>query len=199
MRRTAIAATVLLVFATAASAPRPSQSDLGLEPSPFPIGECTTLDEESDTPAMGDDLQNREEFQIPSGFFFPGNLCTAYTWPGWEETMLLHLGEGAEEYRDLIDLAVKVWNETVNLPSREPLIEIVETEPMNYRLPESFSSEPDEVALDNREDGESVIYFKPYDGSSWGVAWVRGSYADRKMVEADVYINTGKRATRATP
>ena len=40
--------------------------------------------------------------------------------------MKLHLGEGADEYRDLIERAIEVWNETVKLPSREPLIEIVD-------------------------------------------------------------------------
>ena len=49
--------------------------------------------------------------------------------------MKLHLGDGAVEYRELIERAVAVWNEAVNLPSGDPLIEIMDERPFNYYLP----------------------------------------------------------------
>ena len=68
---------------------------------------------------------------------------------------------GVAEYRELIERAVEVWNETVRLPSREPLIEIIETRPTNYLLQSSFWSNTSEYGRENLEDDESVIYFKP--------------------------------------
>ena len=41
------------------------------------------------------------------------DLCAQYTKAGWDRTMKLRLGEGAEEYRSLIELAVKTWNEVL--------------------------------------------------------------------------------------
>ena len=160
-----------------------------------PIGQCATFDA---TEGSGDeqatDHQQREEFKIPGSIFFvPPSWCAAYAFFGWEKTMELYLGEGAEEYRELIERAVEVWNETVSLPSGDPLIKIVNGHPQNYLLPESFSSpdaDTDALTLPNARDNESVIYFKPYgEGqSSWGFTWYRSSYS--QMAEADVYINT---------
>ena len=175
----------MLVFAPLATAQTPA---------PFPIGECTTVNVEEDPgDPEGFDFQ-REEYRIPGEIIvLPGNFCSEYAYFGWEETMQLYLGEGADEYRELIELAVKVWNETVNLPSREPLIEIVETWPTNYWLPESFAWSMDhryEVGRNYRDDGESVIYFAPFEeeATSWGAAWRRSRSGN--MVQTDIYINT---------
>ena len=164
-----LAITVLLLATTTATA----QS-----PAPFPIGQCrTTRVTQGPSGEKAPDVQPRK-YQIP-GFIFlvPANLCTQYTKSGWEKTMRLHLGEGAEKYRALIERAVEVWNATVLLPSYEPLIEIVETRPLNYFAPRLFSSasveQASDLVFDNSFDGQSTIYFKPYGGrqpTTWGFA-----------------------------
>ena len=160
-----------------------------------PIGECSTFDATEGSGAANATDYQRSEFRLPGDIVVvPPSLCAAYTRSGWEETMELYLGEGADEYRDLIERAAEVWNETVNIPSRKPLIEIVDGRPENYLLPGSFSSSSaniSELTLPNAYDNESVIYFAPYgEGeSSWGFAWTRPNLSRSKMVEADVYIN----------
>ena len=179
-------AALLVVAACAATAQTPMHR---------PIGQCSTFDA---TEGSGDgketDHQRREKFRIPGQilYVYP-RWCAAYSFFGWEKTMELYLGEGADEYRDLIERAVEVWNETVLLPSGDPLIRIVNERTQNYLLPESFSSpdaDTDELTHPQAFDNESVIYFKPYgEGrSSWGFTWYRRSYS--AMAEADVYINT---------
>ena len=174
-----------------------TSSAIAQAPVPFQIGQCDTVAVEEDGPD-GFGFQ-REEYRIPGRVFFvPGNFCAEYTYGGWEETMKLRLGEGAREYRDLIEHAVEVWNEAVNLPSGEPLIEIVATRPTNPRLPELFDSEPDTVARENLDDDENVIYFRPFGESgalTWGTTWYQSTY---KMHEADIYINT-KHEEEAAP
>ena len=69
----------------------------------------------------GNDNVALSKFVIPPDIvigFSPGTLCSFYAVAGWESPLKLHLGEGADEYRDLIERAVEVWNETVKLPSR---------------------------------------------------------------------------------
>ena len=95
-------------------------------PMSGPIGECSVDAVEDD----GNDNVAQSEFVIPPDVVIsisPGTLCSFYAIAGWESPLKLHLGEGASEYRELIERAVEVWNETVHLPSREPLIEIIET------------------------------------------------------------------------
>ena len=182
-------ATLLVVAAMAATAQ---------VPVPFPIGECATgdiVEDETMRTKMG---PQRHEFRLPSDFFFvPGNFCSFYAKSGWEETMKFQLGEGASEYRDLIERAVEVWNETVNLPSGGPLIEISDERPTTYRLQRSFWPNSDEYGRENLDDDENVIYFTPSgDGEStpWGTTWLqRGfhpTYHRPAMLAADVYINT---------
>ncbi len=165
-------------------------------PVPFPIRECAAV---GTTAITEEDNYRKSEFTIPGGVVFttvPDSLCSVYAYTGWEETMKLHLGKGSSEYLDLIEMAVKVWNETVTPRSGDPLIEIVERWPENPTLPESFWSDTEEPARSNLEDDESVIYFKtdPEDESKqWGLTWVQWQntgYNRRKMVEADIYINT---------
>ena len=161
-------------------------------PVPLPIGQCATVNVEEGVGAAKVADPRRHEFRIPGDIVFvPGNFCSAYTRGGWESTMQLHLGEGAAEYRDLIEQAVRVWNETVNLPEGQPLIEIVDARPTNFSLPTSFWSSTDEVGRGNLDDGQSVIYFIPSgegERRSWGLAWTSTRQVER--VQADVYINT---------
>ena len=152
---------------------------------------------------MEDDYE-RSGFVIPNDIgitIVPGNLCSTYAYAGWEETMRLHLGEGASEYLGLIEMAVEVWNEVVTPRSGEPLIEIVEYRPENYLLSESFWANTDAdiniEGLINLLDGENVIYFKPDtedESDLWGLTWYgRMRSVDsgsRKMAAADIYINT---------
>ena len=159
-----------------------------------PIGECSTVDAtEDDSHENAIDYQ-RSEFKIPGDVIFvPGTLCSFYSYVGWEEPMKLHLGEGSDEYRDLIERAIEVWNETVKLPSREPLIEIVDERPENYELPTAFWSNTDEYGHENLEDDESVIYFTPSgedETNSWGLTWFQRWRSRPSMHEADIYINT---------
>ena len=71
-------------------------------------------------------------------FGLGGGFCSEHTRVGWEETMRLQLGQGAEEYLPLIEQAVKVWNQAVGAEGQEPLIEIIKTRPVNYQLSSSF-------------------------------------------------------------
>ena len=131
------------------------------EPVPLPIGECKTANVEERTGDSRED-EGYQPFIIPGSYVYVrGDLCTEYSLAGWEETMRLHLGEGAEEYMDLIELAVKVWNEAITLKSGDPLIEIIEWRPETYSIQRSFWSDPGKYAQENLEDDESVIYFSP--------------------------------------
>ena len=178
-------ATLLVVAALESTAQIPMSG---------PIGECSTVDatEESGNYNVAD--HQRREFRLPGDIVVvPPSLCAAYTRAGWDSPLKLHLGEGASEYRELIERAVEVWNETVRLPSREPLIEIIETRPTNYLLQSSFWSNTSEYGRENLEDDESVIYFKPAGEDEtrlWGLAWLQRSWSRSSMIEADVYINT---------
>ena len=175
---------MLLVAAVAANAQTPM---------PFPVGECSVSDDTGGR-VNEDEGAYQSKFKIPGGIgivFNPGTLCETYARYGWEETMNLHLGEGASQYRKLIELAVQVWNETVNLPSGEPLIEIVDEQPKNYYLPDSFWTDTNTHGSVNLDDGQNVIYFKPSaerDGSPWGLAWSQS--ARGRMEDTDIYINT---------
>ena len=157
-----------------------------------PIGECSTVDAVEDD---GNDNVELSKFVIPPDFGFsisPGTLCSFYATAGWESPLKLHLGEGADEYRDLIERAIEVWNETVKLPSREPLIEIVDERPENYQLPTSFWGNVENYYDANLDDGENVIYFLPAaegETRSWGLTASQWRTSGR-MVQADVYINT---------
>ena len=119
------------------------------------------------------------------------SICKEYTYAGWEATMQLQLGEGAEPYRELIELAVQTWNDAVKEMWREPLIEIIDDKPDLFQLPLQFWENRREEASNNVRDGESVIYFNPSPdnlGSPRGYARFRwGGWA---MSEADLYINT---------
>ena len=158
-------------------------------PIPRPIGECGFEDAiHGGGRGKTDFLGSSDEFSI-----LISGLCEQYTYEaGWEETMDLHLGKGAEDYLPLIEQAVKAWNETIRLPSREPLIEIVDDMPSNFQLSSPFWDDAPQNSRENIGDGESVIYFKPSqeeEDKFWGFARVRWQ-GFNEMIESDVYINT---------
>ena len=167
-------------------------------PMSEPIGECSTIDAVEDD---GNDNVALSKFVIPPDIVIgisPGTLCSFYVIAGWESPLKLHLGEGADEYRDLIERAIEVWNETVKLPSREPLIEIVDERPENYQLPTSFWGNVEHYTDANRDDGENVIYFlSAAEGETrnWGLTAYQWRTSGR-MVQADVYINTADEESR---
>lgn len=156
----------------------------------LPIGRCSTGDIAEFEGAQRD----QREYKIPGDLVIgsaPGSICSQYARYGWEETMVLYLGEGAEDYQELIERAVDVWNETVYLGKDTPLIEISEDRPEIYRLARSFWEDTDEEGKANLDDNQSVIYFTPAEESDlWGLCWRRWNYVSKKMLQADTYINT---------
>ena len=102
----------------------------------------------------------REPSSLCPGPFSP-SICEEYTYAGWEETMRLQFGEGAEPYRELIELAVQTWNEAVLERWNEPLIEIIDDVPATFELSRRFWENSNKESLENVEDGENVIYFRP--------------------------------------
>ncbi len=137
-----------------------------------PIGADEPEPEEPDAPW---------EYYSLSGYFSP-TICEEYTYAGWEETMQLQLGEGAEPYRGLIELAVQTWNDAV--------LKLWD-EPDTFQLPPQFWENRIEESLANLGDGESVIYFSPSPddlGSPRGFARIR--YSVHRMKAVDLYINT---------
>lgn len=134
------------------------------------------------------DVLEPNQYAIPRG-----DLCEMYTYErGWEETMVLQLGEGAEQYRQQIQRAAFLWNTTSATRYGTPgsLIRISDERPSDFRLPSSFW----EREVDNwQSDGENVIYFKPSNDASAarGTAWNFYQTYDRdRVTESDVFINT---------
>ena len=137
-----------------------------------------------------------DQFAIPRG-----DLCEHYTYgAGWDEQMVLQLGEGAEEYREWIEMAVDVWNDALwGRESSVHPIRISNERPTNYRIPPSFWEDyeaDDKVTLD-QEDDENVIYFTPSADyarlAGLATVWTTSSFFGKSggnIVEADVYINT---------
>lgn len=123
------------------------------------------------------------------------DLCSVYTHAGWKDTVRFRLGENASEYKPLVELAIKQWNEALVGFNQKPLIELSPLRPRNYSLHDDFwyryntDSELDE-SHDLIDDGQSVIYFKGNDPDNRysGFAYSRWD-SFRHMKEADVYIN----------
>ncbi len=118
-------------------------------------------------------------------------FCSQYSYGGWGDTMQLHLGEGAVEYRDMVDSAVALWNAALMGFNRKPILEVIDhVAPGNFSLSDGFWSDREAEARDNGEDGQNVIYFKSaaQESNTGGFAWVRTRAG--RMVEADVYLNT---------
>lgn len=156
-------------------------------PIPHSLGECGFDNIFHGGSFEKADVLEPAEFRVPQG-----DLCEEYTFDrGWEKTVELRLGEGADEYLEWIELAVKVWNDTVSLSNGDPVIEISYEEPEYFRPTNTlWSAARRGVAPRGVGDGESAIYFKPSESSNAyrGITWVR--WSGTRMVEADVYINT---------
>ena len=155
-----------------------------------PPGSCGTQNPVSATASESDDPHHPMEFFSLSELSSP-SICEEYTYAGWGETMKLQLGEGAEPYRELIELAVETWNEAVLELWDEPLIEIIDDDPDTFHLSSSFWENDDEESLENLRDGENVIYFNPSpDDLDSPRGFARLLPRRGKMAEADLYINT---------
>ncbi len=109
------------------------------------------------------------------------DLCSKYTVTEGEipSTRLLYLGEGADQYRELIELAVKKWNAAVYAAGGpEQLIKITDEAPHRYYLEDDFYEYIDYyIYLQVLNDYQSAIYFKVGGGVS---GFAAGS---------DIYIN----------
>ena len=122
------------------------------------------------------------------------DLCTEYTYSGWKKTMRLYLGEEAFYHKEMIEDAVKWWNDALRGFNRKPVIEFAGVRPKNYSLPDDFwDTEYDNdypVTRSLVKDGQSVIYFKGNgtDRTSGGFAHSRWD-DNRANIESDMYIN----------
>ena len=159
-------------------------------PIPNP-GECGTSDiieGVSETDTTPTEFYSLPTILIP----FSRDVCHQYTYGGWETTMQLRLGEGADTYRDLIEMAVETWNRAVRERWQEPLIEIIDTPPMNPVLTRGFWIHSVDEIAENLTDEENVIYFYSDDRLDYrGFAKLGVERGPRgyRMKGADVYIN----------
>ena len=180
-------APVLLAFASSAAAQIPIPSN------PDWCGVPDRIDGRS--PKTKSEDYHLQEFSVPGS-----GICSEYTFGGWEKPMQLQLGEGADDYLPLIELAVKTWNEAVQpwWDYQGPLIEIDHDRPTNFLLPRDFWENRREGSTwENQSDGENVIYFNPNpnpdpDSRVRGFATpVHSVYPGTgRLVSADIYINT---------
>ena len=130
---------------------------------------------------------DRRDFAIQDGGF-----CSQYSWAGWERTMDLYLGEGADRRWAEIEGAVDLWNEALRGFNQRPVIRIVDYQlPSNASLSSDFWRKRKTESTRLLGDGQSVIYFKggaPRDSTLGGFARLQTDSRDR-MIEADIYIN----------
>lgn len=117
------------------------------------------------------------------------NLCSVYTHGGWIDTMRLYLGEGALEYKGLIELAMKRWNNALEGFNRKPVIELAEVRPNNFSLEEDFWSRRLEISDPLSGDGQSVIYFKGGDPVNRISGYAHWRQNGVNMLESDIYMN----------
>jgi len=129
----------------------------------------------------------------PRQFSLGGSsFCSEYATSGWEATMHLHLGEGAEEYLPLIEMAVERWNTALMGFAQRPVINIIRNvRPKAFRLDSGFWRNEGRQSASLVDDGQSVIYFKPSQSASstGGFAHWRWDNLNR-LRESDIYINT---------
>ena len=101
-------------------------------------------------------LPDRSDLAIQDGGF-----CAQYGWAGWERTMDLYLGDGADPYWKEIGAAVDLWNEALMGFNRRPVIRIIDYPlPSNYGLSRRFWRNSEAESRRLLGDGQSVIYFK---------------------------------------
>ncbi len=117
-------------------------------------------------------------------------FCSQYTYKGWDKTMHLYLGEGADEHIEWIRMAADLWNEALGTDGERPLVEIVTGHvPLNYSLPEGFGRSSKEEINRLKEDGQNVIYFRAF-ASDERTSWASNRTGGSQMMEADMYIDT---------
>ena len=120
------------------------------------------------------------------------SFCSQYSFSGWEKPLVIHLGEGAEEYVHLIEQAVGVWNLALDAfsDSSTEAIKITASRPRNFSLSAGFWAGRAQ-AREYANDGQSTIYFKPggFEMGSAGFSQIRRDRYDR-MAESDMYIDT---------
>lgn len=110
--------------------------------------------------------------------------------------MHLHLGEGAEDYLPLIEMAVDQWNTALEGFAQRPVINVIRNvRPKTFRLEPGFWWNNGAQSSSLVDDGQSVIYFKTSENSnsSRGFAHWRWDSSNR-LREADIYINTAQEA-----
>ena len=106
--------------------------------------------------------------------------------------MRLYLGDGAADYRSLIELAVDLWNTALRGFSRTDVIQLdTFIQPRTFTLSDEFWDNPKPEYEANLGDGQSVIYFKGGGDADavYSFAYSKPDAAHR-MVESDIYINT---------
>ena len=122
------------------------------------------------------------------------DLCSTYTHSGWKRTVRFRLGEGSEDYKELLEIAIERWNDALEGFTQEPVIEISPLRPTNYSLRDDFWQQRNQNSeLDESDslidDGESVIYFKGNDPDNLVGGFAYSRWNSSEMVEADIYIN----------
>ena len=116
-------------------------------------------------------------------------VCQEYSFAGWDDPVRLYLGEGSEDYIELIESAAEMWNAAVRGWKLTNMIQIVKnSSPSNESVDDRFWSDPERYGRRNIGDGQSVIYFVSGESASSGTTWFERKSTYR-MGEADVYIN----------
>ncbi len=132
-----------------------------------------------------------------------GKLCTHYTVLDGgvvPTTISLYLGEGADQYRELIELAAEKWNATVYAAAGlgYRLFRVKDQVPLRYQLPENFwDNVENDLYLQSLHDNQNVIYFKNsgrpgLDGFTSGGDIYINTYQEEQAVPGQVIVNTHK-------
>ena len=151
---------------------------------PHAVGQCSGA-RSLEAPSKPSTHLPRRSFGIRGSGF-----CDEYTSAGWDGTMQLYLGEGAEDYLGPLSLAVSLWNDALVGFSREPVIEIASGRPRKFRLSSNFWSNSAREADRNSSDNQSVIYFKGGGDPDRVISFAAYRWRGSRMLETDIYINT---------
>ena len=130
-------------------------------------------------------------------------FCSEYTLgAGIENTLQLHLGEGANAYLDQIYDAIQIWRDALfsgasvsEVTSGFPIVIAYGISPRNFTVSEAVWRERETISDRLVQDGQSVIYCTSsgnVDTDSIGFTRVRKS--GNRIVEADIYINVKNEA-----
>jgi len=119
-------------------------------------------------------------------------VCSEYSISGWEGSLDLYLGEGADDYLALILQAVTTWNQALVGFNQKEVIRVSYRRPKTYRLSQNFWQSSRSESNSNLGDGQSVIYFKSSGNTNNANSYAHYQWNDysKRMVEVDIYINT---------